>query len=336
MDRPEVRTIADVARLAGVSKSTVSRALNDSPLVSEDTKDRIRVIARKHNFQISAPARRLSLQQSKTIAFVTHCYHDDFTWVDLFGLEILGGITRGLYESGYDTLVLHVDPKDTAWARQHLDTGRVDGFILQTSSRKQTHAKALLELGAPFIVWGFPHPGKSYCSVAGDDALGGRMATEHLITRGCKHIAFIGGHRSEPEVKRRFQGYVDALEQAGRACDDRLVRYADYYDTKSARAMTELLEAHPDIDGVFVNSDVMAIAAMEAIRGSGRRVPENVAVVGYDDLSIAAYSHPPLTTIRQNVPEAGRMLGRNLVEHLRTGIVTNVTVPVELIVRQSA
>ena len=336
MTNDKVRTIADIARLAGVSKSTVSRALNDSPLVASETKERIRAIAREHRFQASALARRLSLRQSKTIAFVTHAYHKDFSWVDLFGLEILGGVTQGLYESGYDTLVLHVDPKETDWIRQYLDTGRVDGFILQTSTRKQIHVKALLEVGAPFIVWGFPLPGQSFCSVTGDDLTGGRLATAHLIDRGRRRIAFLGGSKGEAEVKLRYAGYEAALHDAAHPVDPKLVDYGDYSDTSGAAVMRMLLERDPDLDGVFVNSDFMAIAAMDTIRETGRQVPGDVAVVGYDDLSIAAQANPRLTTIRQNVPQAGRLLGRNLTEYLRTGVVTNVTVPVELVVRESA
>lgn len=336
MGRDVVRTIADIARLAGVSKATVSRALNDSPLVSEDTKNRIHVIAREHHFHASAAARRLSLRKSRTVAFVTHAYHKDFSWADLFGLEILGGITRGLHESGYDTLILHVDPKDTTWARQYLDTGRVDGFILQTSTRKQTHVKELLATEAPFIVWGFPLPGQSFCSVTGDDLAGGRLATEHLIRQGRRRIAFLGGSAGEVEVKRRYAGYVGALHDAGRRVEEDLVGYGDYSDTSGAEVMRRLLEKTSNVDAVFVNSDLMAIAAMDVVRKSGRRIPADVAVVGYDDLSIAAHSNPPLTTIRQNIPEAGRLLARNLVEYIQTRMVTNVTVPVELVIRESA
>ena len=336
MSGEQVRSISDIARLAGVSKSTVSRALNDSSLVAEETKERIRSIARKHRFQISVPARQLSMQQSRTIAFVTHAYHKCFSWVDLFGLELLGGVTQGLYENGYDTLILHVDPKDTTWARKYIDTGRVDGFILQTSTRKQTHLKALLQMKAPFIVWGFPLQGQSFCSIIGDDRKGGQLATHHLIRIGRNRIGFIGGNRGEPEVERRFEGYVTALEDSGRSLDPQLVEYGDYSDTAGAELMHKMLSVSPDIDGVFANSDVMAIAAMDVIRKAGKRVPEDIAVIGYDDLSIAAHSNPPLTTVRQNVPEVGHLLAQNLVEYLKTGLVTNMTVPVELVVRESA
>jgi DNA-binding LacI/PurR family transcriptional regulator len=336
MSKKSVKTIADIARLAGVSKSTVSRALSDSPLIRDETKERIRAIAREQDFQINAPARRLSLKQSRTIAFVTHAFHEDFSVADLFGLEIMGGVSSGLCADGYDMLVVHVDPQDTGWAHKYLDTGRVDGFILMTATRKQRHIKALLEMGAPFIAWGPPAVGFSYCTVSGDNLNGGKLATECLIRFGRRRIAFLGGPEDELEVQHRFKGYEAALQAAGKDTDSALLAYGDWTDTSGGVAMQSLLEQAPNLDAVFVNSDLMAIEAMNVIREQGRRVPEDVAVVGYDDLSIAEHSNPPLTTIRQNIPLAGKLLARNLIQYLQTGVVTNMSIPVELIVRQSA
>jgi len=336
MSSKPVRTIADIARLAGVSKSTVSRALNDSPLIGEETKDRIRSLAREHSFQINAPARRLSMKQSRTIAFVTHAYHKDFSVADLFGLEIMGGISSGLASREYDLLVIHVDPNDTKWAHQYFDTGRVDGFILMTSSHKQSHVKAILEVGAPFIIWGVPPPQQKYCSVTGDNFNGGRLAAEHLINIKRKRIGFIGGPSDDREVQQRQAGYESAFQEAGREVESDLIDYGDFSNTSGAKAMKRLLEKAPDIDAVFVNSDLMAIAAMDEIRAHDRHIPEDIAVVGYDDLSISEHSNPPLTTVRQNIPLSGKLLALNLIEYLQTGMVTNVSIPVELIIRKSA
>jgi DNA-binding LacI/PurR family transcriptional regulator len=336
MSKKPVQTIADIARLAKVSKSTVSRALNDSPLIKDETKDRIRQIAREHNFRLNVPARQLSLQQSRTVAFVTHAYHKEFSMEDLFGLEIMGGISAGLHASGYDMLVVHVNPRDTEWAHQYLDSGRVDGFILMTSSRKQTHIKALVEMGAPFIVWGIPTPNSSYCSVTGDNFTGGKLAAEYLIRSGRQRIAFLGGPAGELEIQQRFHGYETALQAAGRGIDPALLAYGDYSHTSGLDAMQRLLEQAVDLDAVFVCSDLMAIGAIDVIRERGGRLPEDIAVVGYDDLSIAAFNNLPLTTIRQNIPLAGRLLAQNLIQYLQTGLVTNVTIPVELVVRKSA
>jgi DNA-binding LacI/PurR family transcriptional regulator len=336
MSKDSVKTLADIARLAGVATSTVSRALNDSPLIAEETKERIRSIAREHDFQINAFARQLRLKQSRTIAFVTHAYHKEFSVADLFGLEIMGGISFGLYANGYDMLVIHVDPGDTQWVYEYLDTGRVDGFILMTSTRKQYHIRTLLDAGAPFIAWGIPGPNQTYPSVSGDNITGGKLATRHLIKSGRQRIAFLGGPPEEVEVQQRLQGYKTVLTKAGKKANPALIAYGDFSNTSGAAAMEKLLDQAPKLDAVFVNSDLMAIAAMDVIRAHGRRVPEDVAVVGYDDLSIAAHSNPPLTTIRQNVPLAGKLLAQNLIQYLQTGFVKNESIPVELVVRQSA
>jgi len=124
MNTKSVRTIADIARIANVSKATVSRALNDSPLVRAETKKRIQAIAEEHHFRINIPARNLSTQKSHTIAFVTNAYHvKAFSMEDLFSLEIMGGITNGLHPLGYEMLIVHVDPRDSEWATQYLESG---------------------------------------------------------------------------------------------------------------------------------------------------------------------------------------------------------------------
>lgn len=338
MSKKTVQTLEDIAHLANVSRATVSRALNNSPLLSQQTKERIQAIAREHNFRINAPARNLRLRQSHTIAFVAPAYYPEFcSMEDLFGLEILGSIGNGLHSLGYDLLVIHhVDPHDTAWARSYLDSGRVDGFVIMASNRRQEHVKTLMQIGAPFIAWGVTVPELNYCSVTGDNVTGGLLATQHLIATGRKSVAFLGGPADELTVQQRFEGYKNALQAAHYSVAPNLLVYGDYTHASGVAAMQRLLEQAPDLDAVFVNSDLMAIGAISVIQDSGRRVPEDVAIVGYDDLSIALYNNLPLTTIRQNLPLVGKLLAQNLIQFIQTGIVTNVTTPVELVVRKSA
>ncbi len=331
----KLRSIDDIAKIAGVSKSTVSRALNESSLVREETRERIKEIAREHGFEPSAVARSLSLRASHTMAFVTHAYSKDECGVsDPFSLEIMGGITIGLHELGYDLLVVHVDPRDNRWASHFLDSGRVDGFILMTSTNKRDHVNLLLSMGAPFVAWGISTG--EYCTVSTDNIKGGRLAGERLVSTGRRVIAFLGGTRTEAEVIQRHSGFAAALQQAGHPLDPRLTLYADYMTEEAARATEELLRREPKLDAIFSNSDVMAVAAMRVILESGRKIPDDVAVIGYDDLSLASYVTPPLTTVSQKVPFAGKMLARDLVEYLRHGVITNTVVPVELIVRGTA
>lgn len=336
MSKKTVQTITDLARLAGVSKSTISRALNNSPLIGDETRERIQALATEHNFQFNSSAQRLSKKESRTIGYVTHAHLKDFSWVDLFGMEIMGGVSRGLYQKGYDMLVIHITPGETGWVEQCYGTGRVDGFILLSAFRANEQIDALLKKEAPFIVWGVPRPNQSYCTVVGDNLAGGRLATEYLMRLGRQKIAFLGGLARTLDVQLRYAGYEAALQAAGRSLDPNLIVYGDYSAISGRKSMQVLLEQAPDLDAVFVNSDLMAIAAMEAIRDAGRRVPEEIAVVGYDNLTIAEFTYPSLTTISQNVPKAGQMLAQNLLQYLESGIVSNVTMPVELVIRKSA
>jgi DNA-binding LacI/PurR family transcriptional regulator len=276
------------------------------------------------------------MKESRTVAFAMHAYHNEFSVDDLFVMEILGSISKALSLENYDLLIAHVDPYDTEWPHQYLDTGRVDGFILMTSTRKQHHIKALLEMEAPFIAWGIPSEGHNYCSVTGDNFNGGRLATEHLLGLGRRKIAFIGGPEYELEVQGRLDGYKSALQAADLEINTDLIAYGDYRSASGAESMQQLLEQAPDLDAVFIVSDLMAPAAMEVLHERGRSIPDDVAVVGYDNLSVASTSNPPLTTVSQNLPFAGKLIAKNLIENIQTSAVTNSIVPVELIKRRSA
>jgi DNA-binding LacI/PurR family transcriptional regulator len=330
----KLKSIDDIARLAGVSKSTVSRALNDSPLVGEETKARIVAIAKDHEFKPSAIARNLSTRKSRTIAFVNCAFLKyEGGLSDLFSIEIMGGIGLGLYELGYDMLIASINPGDRDWVPGYLDSGKVDGFILMTSESKKEHVDLLLESGAPFIAWGFG--AGRYCSVSGDDARGGRLAAERFLSRGRRRIGFIGGPRVETEVKERYRGFSEALRDAG-LDPKQLAAFCDYSEHAAEREMAALLRRPGGVDAVFVAGDLMAIAAMRSIKAAGLRIPDDVAVIGYDDLTIASYVTPSLTTVNQNVPGAGRILARDLVAFLEKGVVSTTTVPVRLVERESA
>jgi DNA-binding LacI/PurR family transcriptional regulator len=332
-----VLTLEDIARLANVSKSTVSRSLNDSPLIKQETKARIQAIAREHHFRLNAPARNLSMRRSNTIGFVLHsCAMESFSTEHLFGIEIMEGIAKALHTRGYDLLIIYVDPHDTGWAQPYLAGGKVDGFVLMGFNRKQQLLKTMSTQEAPFIVWGVPSHNFNCCSVSGDNISGGRLATEHLLRIGKQRIAFLGGPMDEMEIQHRFIGYETALQAAGYSVNpDRLVS-GDYSHRSGITAMKRLLEQAPDLDAVFVNSDLMAVGAMEVILNSGKRIPEDIAVVGYDNISIAHFNTLPITTVRQNASLAGKLLAQNLIQYIETGVITNVTIPVDLVIRKSA
>jgi DNA-binding LacI/PurR family transcriptional regulator len=338
MTAQRLHTIADIARLTGVSKATVSRALNDSPLVAVETRERIQAVAREHGFQMNASARRLSLKQAHVVALMTYAYKAGSTVTDAFMLEVMSGVAGALHTHDYDLLVIQVGPTDTDWVPKYLDTGRVDGFVLLSGTCSPRQLRTLVETKAPFAMWA-PRPADGhYCTVSGDSFAGGEMAAAHLLSVGRRRIAFLGGPATGPEVQDRHRGYVTALERTGEMPDPSLVAYASWWPAEitGAEAMRELLARAPDLDAVFACSDLLALAAMEVLREEGRRIPEDVAVVGYDDVALARHTNPALTTIRQSGPLAGRLLAETLLQHLETGVVTNVSIPAELVVRESA
>ena len=332
--KTQTKTIADIARLAGVSKSTVSRALNDSPLIGVETKDRIRAIAREHDFAMNESARRLSRRQTNVVALVM------FDWgaakrQDIFMLEVMGGVSTGLHELGYELLILQPRHDDEGWAKRAIDTGRADGFVMHHAQCTPRQIATLVEAAVPFVVWGARAPHDEYSSVTGDSVNGGRMATEHLLERGCRRIAMIGGPPMSREIAERRTGYEAALQAAGLEVDPALIEHVSWHDG-AAEAVGRLLERAPDLDAIFAHSDRWALGAMNELRQRGIEVPGQVAVVGYDDIATSSYSNPPLTTIRQDGELVGRLLARALVQQLQTGALTNVTLPAELVVRESA
>jgi len=329
-----VRTIADIARKAGVSKSTVSRALNDSPLVRKELKARIQKIARRHDFQMNRGARGLSLMRSQTIALLISV--SDRLVTDPFRIGVIGSVANALTEYGYDLLLVQTRKEDQSWSRQILGSGRADGLIIFSQPEHAEGIIHLAKLAAPFIVWASPEPNQSFCSVSSDNKMGGYLATQHLIDNGRRRIAFVGGLSSERDIQMRYQGYLTALAEAGISLDPELVTYGDYTSQSGYDEMRRILSKAPKLDAVFVNSDVMAIGSLEALRETGCKVPEDVAVVGFDDIPVATYINPTLTTIRQDITRAGRYLVQNLFKFMREKEITVTELPVELIVRESS
>src|SRR4051794_2849295 len=335
MTTDRAQTISDLARLAGVSKSTVSRALNDSPLIGPETKDRIRAIAQEHLFELNEPARRLSRQQSNVAGLIMFGKAPGQYSPDLFMLELMGGIAGGLHEHGYELLIVIPSEDESDFARRYVASGRADGFIVLSPSCTPQRLQQLVESRAPFVVWGRHAGNKTFSSVTGDNVGGGRVATEYLLETGRRRIAFVGGPEWSPEIGDRRRGYEEALAAAGVAVDESLVVHTPWSDAErnAATAVGRLLDEGTGIDAVVANSDRYAIGAIDGLRSHGLEVPDDVAVIGYADVALAAFASPPLTTVRQDGALAGRLLAGALVQQLQTGAVTDVVMPAELVLR---
>jgi DNA-binding LacI/PurR family transcriptional regulator len=333
-------TMADIARLAGVSKSTASRALQDSPLISPETKALVQAIARQNNYEPNLLARNLALKRSNTIALVLPIDPDtDEILSNPFILKFLGAVGSVLRQQGFDMLVSQKSFTDTQFDTRYHSSGLVDGYILLGRGRDDTHLNELAVQGIPLVVWGPMLPDQKYCSVGIDNIAMGRAAVQHLINLGRRRIAIITDDIKDSRVEGtlRYQGYAEALVQAGLSVDPALVATATFSDESGYVAMKQLLQSSPDLDAVFVAySDVVAIAAMQALQDAGKRVPEDVSLVGFDNIDITAFMNPPLTTVSQCLRQGGAaLLVQKLLQQISGKKTSSAMLEGELIVRQS-
>lgn len=332
-DDEPLHRLEDIAHLAGVSISTVSRALNDSPLVSARTKERIRDIARAHNY--NGRLKNKLAPEGRTISVVIPPPQGrDRHISDPFLLDLLGGLADPLIEQDCDLLISHVMPSDLEGMLSLVAAGRSDGLIFLGQSTVHPHLNALADRGAPFVVWGARQPDQRYCTVGSDNLKGGHRATSHLLRLGRKRVAFIGDKQG-PEVQLRYEGYCRALADAGIPHDAELVRPTHFSLESAIETAEALIESRCGFDGIFAASDLIALGVIRGLMKNNIRVPRDVSVVGYDDIHLAAYTSPALTTIRQDVGKAGRLLVNKLLRMLDGETVRSEVLSTELIVRES-
>lgn len=333
--RPSKLQMADIARLANVSISTVSRALSNNPRISEETRARVNELAKTLNYSINVGAQILRGKAMQTVA-VGFPYHPDHRrhFKDPFFLATLGSIGDALIDSGHSMLIVGVETAKSETLTQPHETGQAIGTILLGQEDNHERFNELAVRGIPFVVWGARLPNQLYCTVGSDNLMGGRQATEHLLACGARRIAFFGD-RDLAEVGLRYQGYVGALQAAGLAPDPQLYRPVPFVDTEVEKDIGRMIASGVAFDAVFATSDLMALAVIAALRAHQLRVPQDVQVVGFDDIRLGAESSPPLTTVRQFIDEAGRKLVQLLLEKLEGRTVESVVMPTELVVRGS-
>jgi DNA-binding LacI/PurR family transcriptional regulator len=328
--------MSDIARLAGVSISTVSRALNGSSLVNDETRERITQLAQSLNYSINFGAHNLRLQKNKTVAVVVPYDAQSKQHItDPFLLSIVGGIADALTDKGYDMLLSRVDSERLDSAAQQYDSGKVIGVIIIGQWHHHDQLNALAARNVPLVVWGGKLPQQLYCSVGGDNVYGGFQATEHLLSAGRRQIIFLGDARLA-EVKLRREGYLQAHKKFNITPIPQLEIPVSFEGGAVRAVMDVLCASEQHFDGIFACSDLLAIQAIQSLRAHGRSVPQHVSVVGYDDISLAPYFDPPLTSIHQPIAEAGAELVITLLKLLDGERVSPSTLPVNLIVRASA
>ncbi|WFE37041.1 LacI family DNA-binding transcriptional regulator [Micromonospora sp. WMMD998] len=328
-------TLEAVARRAGVSRATVSRVVNGSTTVAEPIQQAVRRAVEELGYVPNLAARSLVTQRTDSVALVlpeaaTRVFSDD---------QVFPGIIRGAaqeLEAADKQLVLMLAGSPAGHERvERYTTGRhVDGVLFASLHGEDPLPGRLARLGIPVVCSGRPLDGADVPYVDVDHTGGVTTAVEHLIAAGRRRVATIAGPQDMVAGIERLIGYQSAVTAAGLP---ELVAYGDFTRESGTAAMRELLAADPELDAVFAASDLMAHAALRTLREAGRRVPDDVAVIGFDDIETAAYTEPPLTTVRQPIVELGRAMTRQLLR-IAAGkqVEQALLLPTQLILRDSA
>lgn len=345
--RPGRANLEDVAAAAGVSRATVSRVVNGWTTVAPDLRRRVEQAVAELGYVPNLAARSLVTRRTDAVALVA-AEPDPRVFGDPFFSGIIRGVSSELMQARVQLVLLMAQSvEDLDRIEHYLRTAPLDGVLLV--SEHSTHdpiPAAMAQTGMPLVIGGRPlRPELGLPFVDNDNVGGARRATEHLLARGCRSIATIAGPADMSAGVDRVEGVRAAL---GGHLDPVRVEHGDFTQASGEDAAGRLLERVPDLDGLFVASDLMALGALRALRERGRRAPEDVAVVGFDDIPLAAAAEPPLTTVRQQTVLQGRTMARLLLARARPdltlapapeiGDVTadDVVLPVELVVRASA
>jgi DNA-binding LacI/PurR family transcriptional regulator len=307
-------TLEEVASRAGVSRATVSRVVNGSPKVSPDVRRAVEAAVVELGYVPNRAARSLVTRRSGSVGVVI-TEPTGRLFSDPFFPRLLRGISGALAARDLQlVLVMPESTADTARTADYLAAGHVDGILLVSLHGDDPLPDRIARSGVPFVVGGRPlrTPAASFVDV--DNRGGSRTAVEHLVAGGRRTIATIAGPADMGAGVDRLAGYREALTDAGIAVDHSLEDYGDFTQESGAAAMERLLAARPDIDAVFAASDLMASGAMAVLAAANRRIPQDVAIVGYDDSPIATSVTPRLTSVRQPIEEMGHEMARLLVD----------------------
>ncbi|GII27676.1 LacI family DNA-binding transcriptional regulator [Planotetraspora mira] len=328
-------TIHDVAAVAGVSRGTVSRVLNDDRYVSPAAHAAVRRAIAEIGYIVNRNARSLVTQRTGSIVMVLSEPHEKLFEDPNYSVTIRTAVRRLADRDMSLVMMVAGDDGDRDRVIRYVRGGHADGVFLLSTHAGDRMVDALVDIAIPAVALGavigresvIPH-------AAADDREGARQMTRHLIEAGRKKIATITGPMDTPGGIQRLEGFADVL---GRKASRKLIEHGDWTRLSGESGMARLLERTPDLDAVFVASDLMAAGALATLRAAGRRVPDDVAVGGFDDSSVALSTHPPLTTIRQPLADVAEETVRLLLalidgaEH-----VESVILPTRLIVRESA
>lgn len=331
-------SIKDIAKEAGVSHSTVSRALSDSPLVKAETKTHIQQLAQEMGYTPDAIARSLVTQQTRTVGVVVT------TITDPFVAEVVQGVEDAAHENDYSVILASsaAEPERELAAVEMLRAKRVDGLIVTSSRVGALYLEHLERIGVPVVLVNNHNrqSGRYTFSVSVDNQHGGHLATAHLIERGHCRIGYVSGPANHSDDAERLAGYRQALEEAGFPFDAALVVPCNGRLDGGEQALHKLREMSEPPSAVFCYNDMTAIGLLSAARRAGLSLPDGLAVVGFDDIPLAAHVCPALTTLAQPQRDMGRQ-AMNMALALMTAddstaLFSDVVVKGKLIVRESS
>jgi LacI family transcriptional regulator len=328
-------TLEDIARMSGVSRSTVSRVINGDRNVNEQTRTKVQSIIQSIDFQPNLAARGLAAGHTRVIGLViptgvTAIFTDPY-----FPL-VIQGVSAACNARGYSVMLWLAEPEfERRTISQILYNGLIDGVVVSSMLVNDPLIERLYESKRPFITIG-RHPTNdkiNYVDI--DNRAGAYQGVSHILRTGRRRVGVINGPHNTIASLDRYQGYLDALRERGVTLIPELVAEGEFSDTTGYLAMKRLLPHCPD--AVFVASDAMAFAAMRAIQEAGLRIPEDIAVVGFDDLPAAANSSPPLTTVRQPIQRTGSIAAEMLVDMIEhpDPLPRRIVLPTELVYRSS-
>jgi LacI family transcriptional regulator len=331
----EKLTIRQIAKLAGVSRSTVSRVLNDHPNVSPEAREQVLQVVAETGFRPDPIARSLSSRRADIIGLVIPLAIQSL-FEDPFFPRLMQGISQecNLHDYTLSLFLLHT-PEEEAKLYPRISRRQfLDGVIVTATRGGDPLIPKLLANRVPFVLHGrHEDPRVSFVEV--DNVTGAHTAVTHLVRLGRRRIALITGPSGSLAAEDRKKGYLNALQERRIPVNEALIAHGDFTETSSFEAMQRLLPHAPD--AVFVASDSMALGAMRALREAGKRVPDEIAIVGFDDMPQAATANPPLTTVRQPIQRAGVLAVEMLIDILKNGVEPprRIILPTELVIRAS-
>jgi LacI family transcriptional regulator len=331
-------TIYDIAKRLNISVATVSRALKDDPVVSKKTKKRITELANEIGYRSNHYASNLRRQHTNTIGVIVHELNSNFI------TSVLAGIEKVTTEAGYDLIIAHSSEsysKEAANAR-NLFHKRVDGLIasLAFDTTDLDHFKPFVDKGVPLLFFDRVEQDGNNTVVIIDNSKCGYQATQHLIDQGCRRIAHVTSALKRNVYSQRFKGYRDALFDNQIEFDEQLLLINDLSEKAGVEAAMQILKMDPVPDGVFITNDFVAAVCIRTLKEQGIRIPEDIAVVGFNNDAIGKLIEPALTTINYPGIDMGEIAARNLINHLK-GIsdlshTNTIIIRSELIIRKSS